>query len=93
MRKKGGGRKVGIDERFEVYRKVLGGLSKEMRDFVELFRPAVRMGIESATKWDKTLESLDSYDEKKECLEYDELLFFIPLIMEAYNTIFTEDSL
>jgi hypothetical protein len=86
-------RKAGIDKQVEKYRKNLGGLSKPRQEFVELFRPAVRKGIESATKLDKALESLDSYDEKRESLEYAELAFSMEKIIEAYNDIFKEDLL
>ena len=86
MERKGRGR-VRIEDRFEIYRQAVSILPKEVREFLELFRPAIREGIEAATKWDMPLDSLDSYDEKKEILEYEEILFFIPAIIEIFNII------
>ena len=90
MKKKG---RIRPDNWFEKYRRIIYGLTEEKREFVELFRPAIREGIELATKGDNALECLDSYDEKKESLEYEELLFFIPLILEAFNTLFKGTAL
>ena len=87
MKKKGRGGRIRIEDRFEAYQQAVSVLPEEVREFIELFRPAIRLGIESATKWDNTLGMLDSYDEKKEILEYEEILFFIPTIIEIFNII------
>ena len=74
----------GVDEWFEAYKIALIGLTDFEIALVESYRIAVRRGIELATANDSNLHKIKDLDVRCECLEYEELIYFIPVIIRSW---------
>ena len=64
------------------YKAITEPLSDEEDKLVKDYLPAIRKGIDQAT-WEDDFQYIEDLDEKKACLEIEELIYFIPTILRA----------
>lgn len=80
--KKGKRKKRGVDYWHQRYMKLIKTLSDEDRELVDSYRPDFRKGIDLSTQ-DRVFQNIEDLDAKKECLELEELIFYIPRILRS----------
>jgi hypothetical protein len=74
--------KRGVDYWFRRYMIIIKSLFDEDRKVVESYWPAIKAGIDLSTK-DQDCQKIEDLDEKRECLEFEELIYYIPIILRS----------